>query len=406
MKRPASILFIGLMILLFIAATISSAAETLPSKAKVKSPARSKAVATPPPPPGPNNQQVVPGVQQQLPKHPIHKHLPGKIYFKSPKQGDHFTQGDSITLRWDKLGHVEADCFQLYLFKGISMVGTITNQWGHPNFQWTVPSNQVGSNFKIRLRTCDNQFHADSAVFPIISATPDLSIGKHSVVPVKNIPGGDRDIKFKARIDNIGSAQSVAITARVEFHPPGAGQMVQRDIAIPAMPFGGHRYINEAISLNQHGQWNYTLQLIVPDQPNNDPNTSNNQKSGSYAVGSYADLNLLSIFKDPSGSRPINRKVHISGPVRNDGNVAAQNFKITISCTKCNMGLASGSSHVEKSETITNLMPGATHWFKIGFSWPCAGDMTCHARADSENVVQEFKENNNSKSIGVKVVVF
>lgn len=405
MKRPTSIFLVGLILVLYMATSILMAAESETVNKIIKTPARPKTIVTPPPPPNPNTQQVVPGVQQQLPKHPIPKNQFSKIYFKSPKQGDYFTQGDRVTLRWDRIGNVEADCFQLFLFKGLSMVSTITNQWGHPNFQWTVPSNQVGSNFKIRLRTCDNQYHADSATFPILSANADLSIGQHTVVPVKNIPGGDRDIMFKARIDNIGHAQSVPITARINFTPTTPAQGVRRDITIPPMPLGGHHYINEAISLYAQGQWNYTLELMVPNQPNNDPNTSNNQATGSYTVGSYADLNMPSIFKDPSGSRPINRTVHISGPVRNGGNVAAQNFKITISCTKCNMGLASGSSRVEKSETITNLMPGATHWFRIGFSWPCVGDMTCYARADSENVIPEFRENNNTQTVGVKVVL-
>lgn len=405
MKRQTPIFLVGLILMLYIASGIPMAAESEPINRTIKTPARSKTIV-PPPPPGPNNQQGVPSVQQQLPKHPIPKNLPGKIYFKSPKQGDHFAQGDQVTLRWDRMGNVEADCFQLFLFKGPSMVATITNQWGHPTFQWTVPSNHVGSNFKIRLRTCDNQYHADSATFPIISARPDLSIGHHSVVPVTNIVGGDQDIRFKARIDNIGYAQSVAITARVHFTPITAGaQEVSRDITIPPMPFGGHHYINETITLHQYGQWNYTIELIVPDQPNNDPNTGNNQAAGSYTVGKYADLAMPSIFKDPSGSRPINRTVRISGPVRNEGNMAAQNFKITISCTKCNMGLASGSNRVEKSETITNLMPGDTHWFRMSFSWPCVGDMTCYARADSENVIPEFRENNNTQSIGVKVVL-
>lgn len=409
MKLSVLKIFAGAVVFLFCFATVSQAAETiqLEKSVKSKSPTRSKKVVTPqpPPPPGPNNHQVAPGIQQQLPKKAVIKKILGKIYFKSPKQGDYFTQGDQVTIRWDRVGNVKADCFQLFLFKGLSMVGTITNQWAYPNFQWTVPANQSGSSYKIRLRTCDNQYHADSATFPIISAKPDLSVAKHSVVSVENIAGGDRDIRFKARIDNVGHAQSVVSTARVVFTPTAAAQGVSREITIPSMPFAGHHYINEPISLYAPGQWNYTITLIVPNPPQNDPNTGNNQASGSYTVGSYADLHMLSIFKDPSGKRPINRSVRISGPVRNDGNQAAQNFKITISCTKCNMGLASGSSHMEKSKTIANLWPGATYWWDFNLSWPCVGDMTCRVRADSENTVQEFRENNNTQTTEVKVVL-
>lgn len=393
---------IGLMLVLFLATTLSNAAETTPSKVRSNPAMPSGRIAAPPPVPG--GQQMESVVQK--PGRPVLKNLPGKIYFKTPKQGDHFTQGDKITLHWDRQGNVQANCFQLFLFKGLSQVGVITNQWGNPYFQWTVPANQSGSNFKIRLRTCDNQYHADSATFPIIQAKADLSIARHSVTPVKMVAGGDREIIFKARIDNIGSKPSVAAVARLGFTATVPAQGVSREIALPPMPFGGHHYINEPVSLYQHGLWNYRLELIVPEPGENDPNASNNHATGTYTVGSHPDVHMLSIHKSPTHAQTLNRTVQISGPVRNDGNVAAQDFKITVSCSKCNMGLASGSAHVSKSETIDYLPPGETHWFYIGFSWPCAGHMTCRARADSENVLHEFRENNNQQEIGVRIKVF
>jgi hypothetical protein len=128
MKRSTSIFLAGLILMLYMATSILMAAESETANKIIKTPARPQKIVTPPPLPNPTTQQGVPSVQQQLPKHPIPKNQLSKIYFKSPKQGDYFTQGDQVTLRWDRMGNVEANCFQLFLFKGLSMVSTITNQ--------------------------------------------------------------------------------------------------------------------------------------------------------------------------------------------------------------------------------------------------------------------------------------
>jgi subtilase family serine protease len=67
------------------------------------------------------------------------------------------------------------------------------------------------------------------------------------------------------------------------------------------------------------------------------------------------------------------------------------------------MGLASGSEFMSHSETIPIVWAGDSHWFSFNFKWPCMGGMTCRAVADSDNAFQEFREDNNEKSINVRI---
>jgi hypothetical protein len=350
------------------------------------------------------------------------------LYFTAPVQGDHFRQGDSTTVRWDRVGDIGQKCFQLFLFQNSSQVRVLTKPDARSYFQWTVPNSLSGSGYKFRVRTCNAKFQADSPSFPIISTRPDLVVARHSLTPLNAaIPGGDMHVRFRARIDNIGSGSAGPSQARLEMKPSQPGAQANETFDVPALAFGGHHNITKDLVLYTSGAWTYRFEAdwgdhvqeageSSPSGPvvleTHDAGSSqagqdlgNNLATGSYTVASLADLEMASLYKYPEHAQFINRSVKITGHVVNRGTAPAQNVKLEISCSRCNMGLASGSASITRSKTLPSLQAGSDSWVDFNLSWPCKGQMTCRVRADPDNTVQEFREGNNQKLINVRIKV-
>jgi hypothetical protein len=357
---------------------------------------------------------------------------PAGLHFTAPVQGDYFRQGDSATIRWAKVGNIGQNCFQLHLFHNQTHVLSITDQEAHFYRRWTVPDTLSGAGYMFRVFTCDRRYYADSPRFPIVSSKPDLMVGEHSVTPVNAaIPGGDMQARFKARIDNIGSGHAGPSRARLEMTHDNPAALRVEVFDVPGLAFGGHHYVSRDLTLSLSGPWTYRFQVdwgnhvqedgesppsqsglvVVSEQDapaadpgQTEPDLGNNLATGSYTVAALPDLEITSLSKYPEGAQYINQTVRISGHLINVGTARARNLQLEISCTKCNMGLASASAYETHTQTLS-LEAREDNWFHFNLSWPCRGEKTCHVKADSTNLLREFREDNNEKSITVRTKI-
>ncbi|MBN1606565.1 MAG: hypothetical protein JW940_08015 [Polyangiaceae bacterium] len=359
--------------------------------------------------------------------------IAASLYFTAPVPGDRFHQGDSATIRWARVGNIGQNCFQLHLFRNHAHVLSIADQESHFHRQWTVPDTLSGTGYMFRVLTCDRRYYGDSPSFPIISSKPDLMVAQHSVTPINAaVPGGDMRVRFRARVDNIGAGPAGPSRARLQMIHSGPAALRVEVFDVPGLAFGGHHHLSKDLTLSLSGAWTYRFEVDWGDQVHEDgegspsgsgrviateqdvpaadsgqtePDLGNNLATGCYSVAALPDLEMTSLFKDPEHAQYINRTVKITGHVTNVGTAPARNVRLEISCTQCNMGLASGSAFETHSQTLPSLGARDDHWFHFNLSWPCQGEQTCRVKADSANAVQEFREDNNEKSITVRTKI-
>ncbi len=309
----------------------------------------------------------------------------GTLTLMRPKSGDYFVQGNDMVIEWSKQGSIPSNCFRIGLMKDGAEILQITPSVCVNGYQWKVPMDIWGSDYKVKVETVDKKVAAESAPFTIVNAKADLTVGQLTVTP-QTIDAGQEAV-IRARIDNGGNAKSEPMKAFIIMGFCGLTTYAEAkkiEYAVPALNFGDHIYITHTEKFPVSGD--VCVSVIVGRfwTPGFGDKMLPDQKTVHVSVrgGSLADL--VACIYNP-------RKVSVGSPagiMAFAGNVGDR----TSSPSKMSIWV-DGQGH--KEFDVPPLKKNEYHYFSRSVTFQGEGETSYFADVDIKNDVTEANENNN-----------
>lgn len=185
---------------------------------------------------------------------PIEAKPSGFFSIVSPKDGDHFVQGQEVTITWSGEEGLSERCYHISLVKDGREVREIAPSVCAVNYQWRIPDDLWGSSFRFKVSTTDLGFSVQSGLFSIRSYRAELTVGFLTVTP-DTIKAGEK-VTITARIDNAGETKSEPMKAFVTVGSwwDTYASAKKTEYMVPALAFGEHTYITHNEKLPP-GDW-------------------------------------------------------------------------------------------------------------------------------------------------------
>jgi len=143
----------------------------------------------------------------------------GRLYFTSPKTGDHFVAGREFVIQWSAEGYVPEKCVKIELTQiPFASVYEINPRVCVNGYRWNVPATiQGGNNYAIQLTTLDQKIRIQSSRFNVLSPKPDLTIESASTTPAGPTTLDEDKLKLNVTIVNQQGGRAVPSQARIIF---------------------------------------------------------------------------------------------------------------------------------------------------------------------------------------------
>lgn len=102
----------------------------------------------------------------------------GSIAVTSPASGASWCKGQAYNITWTKTGSVDAQVkIRLQDSGSTTNILSIADNVAGNSYSWTIPNSVGNGNYRIRVRTMDNEIIGDSAIFQIKTCDDDDSPG-------------------------------------------------------------------------------------------------------------------------------------------------------------------------------------------------------------------------------------
>ncbi len=266
-----------------------------------------------------------PIINTKIPKHPVPL---GKITVTNPHRGNHFITGNTMIIQWKSIGYIPDKCVSISLFRGVNYVKQLTYNTCTNGFRWKIPSNFTAGQYKIRLTTKDKKVIADSAMFPIISSKPNLSVRRFYTNPRTTYEGNM--VKLKFEILNSGGSKTGRLKVETKIYKPDGkiyGPVHTTEVeSVPAL--GGRRTISVPIQLDEHQSGKYTVKIKL-DTENRVQESNENDNTATYYFTAEPLADLVVCVDTNKRPRPF-KKVTIRAYVINMGDAASKPCNLLI----------------------------------------------------------------------------